>query len=253
MREVQHAHHAEDQRQAARQHEQQQAGDQSVEQREDDELDHGEGLTPVLSLGLEALTEPSRRELGGHGGLRSAPSAARRSGATGRVGAPRLGFGRSIWQVVGLSMPAAVTVDSVTRPKPELSPSMTMSSIGVHRDVDVLDHLVVLGRMYRVPPRIVALHAFQRQADGDRIGAAGSVDRQRQHLEHVQDAGLIDVVVGVLRLEGRGRVAEAFGRRIEPAFVDQSDDALARLAQRRGDAVRRQRSRCRSAPIARSR
>ena len=39
--EVEHAHHAEDEGEAARQHEEEQAVDDAVEEREGDELEHG--------------------------------------------------------------------------------------------------------------------------------------------------------------------------------------------------------------------
>ncbi len=89
--EVEHAHHAEDQRQAARHHEQQHAVEHAVEGREGDKLKH--------------------------------PSPAwRRSAAGGRP--PRSAvYGRSILQVVGRTVSLALTSPTVFQPQPVASSS----------------------------------------------------------------------------------------------------------------------------------
>ena len=117
MGEVQHAHHAEDQRKAARQHEQQHAVDQTIQQGDQTDL---HGITKPLSL---------RAERSNPGRTVRAPSDRDCFVAALLAMTSAYDEGRFILQVVGSVSSATVVFASVFQPRPVFSTSFFTSLV----------------------------------------------------------------------------------------------------------------------------
>src|SRR5450759_5235519 len=121
MREIQHTHHAPDQRQPAREHEQQQAVDDTVQERESDELEHGLPFPPTNG-------DYSSGDL-----LRCRPYCA----ASGHAMSSPVQLGRCILHVVGSAVSLALILVSVLNPTPLFSTSYFTLSDMVETNIGI--------------------------------------------------------------------------------------------------------------------
>ena len=165
MGEIEHAHHAENQRQPARQHEQNHAVEHAVQRRKDDDLEHG----PPSSAMRAGRANPSRR--------------------------PSNQEGRSILQVVGSSVSFALTMPCVL-PAPagfffiEFRAGIKRAEAG---DIHVLEELVVIfAHVAFAAVKGREFHAFELRRDSLRLVGIGFFNRLHQHAHFVYNARIPD-------------------------------------------------------------